>query len=125
MANSGWLTAVMKHGSDRAFSNLYDVLIEPAPGGLASKVSGLADSLKEMRFRIERVDFDALKVDTEYSEAQKMNYLKGVNRIKTVSLSIWETGGLNTIGTFVDWISSYYNFEKQYFIAGDPTATIT
>lgn len=117
----------MTYGSDRAFPNLYDVTITKSSDSNATKVTdypALTKALQIFRHRIERVDLDGIKVETDYNEAQKQNFLKGVTRIKSVTLSIWETSNLDVVRAFTAWISSYYNFEGQYFIPGDPTGEI-
>ena len=100
----------------RAFPNRYEVTITKAPSSINNNITLLAS----------KVNFeDSFGFNLEHNDAIQAFMMKGVNRIKGVTITFRETRKLDVMGTFKLWMNSIYDFGSHVFIDDiDPTGSV-
>ena len=123
MVQDNWsqLTTLINTESSRAFPNLYEVTI--------STDSNLHLSLLNLvtfPYQVKSFNFsDNFGFKLELNESIQIFMMKGVERIKGVTLVFKETSNYAVLTTLKSWINAIYDFNQHVFLPGDPTAVIT
>jgi hypothetical protein len=118
--STGQLTTLLNVESSRAFSNLFEVSITKSTGfAFSSDSSSIPYQAKSLNFS------DNFGFKLELNEAIQMFMMKGVERIKGVSIVFKETSNYTITNLIKSWMNSIYDFNQHVFLSGDPTGTIT
>ena len=118
MVQDNWaqVSTLINVESSRAFPNLFEVRITTNKGSTPSFLTYQAKSLSFS---------DTFGFKLELNEAIQMFMMKGVERIKGVSIVFKETSTYSVVTTVKTWMNSIYDFNQHVFLPGDPTGTIT
>jgi hypothetical protein len=108
---------LLNFGLDRAFPNLYSIIITP-PDDTGAGVS-LRDRMLDFTYYAEKVTFGGPAViETEYSEATKQFFIKNAQRVKTATITFRETSQYRVLSVFKDWMGNIYDFQNNIFLGG-------
>jgi hypothetical protein len=120
MENTNWVTAILDHGLDRAFPNLYNVSINPP-----NNDNSLTSMFRNVKYYAEKISFEpGFSFDTRYSDALKQFFIINATRIKTVSITFRETSLYGVIKGIKTWMNKIYDPDKNRFLQFNPEGEI-
>jgi len=120
MATS-WLTTLIST-PDRAFSNMYDVVVT------FPEISSYTANQGLISFSAEAITFEGgFSLDTIMDEGLKTNFIKGFTRPRTMTITFRETGDFLIYNIFKSyWMDKIYNQRFNVFnqLSGSPKGKI-
>jgi len=116
---SNWVSTLLSHSNNRAFSNLFEVILTP-PRGINESPS------IESKYFIESIEFSgmtSIKIDTENS----MRTIRptDASKITRASLSFRETSDLKITKFLRRWMEEIFDFKSNCYTSKSPFGKIT
>lgn len=103
--STNWVTNILEHGVDRAFPNLYQIEIQRKS----------EEYFPNSKYLAEKIDFGQFQITTDFNEAFQAHTFKGVEKIKSATISFRETSKFSVIQAIKGWMNDIYDFDTNSF----------
>lgn len=106
---TNWVTSLLEHGTDRAFSNLYEVEIS------RTGTSPSSWNFDNAKYLAEQVSFGTFSINTDYNKSFLSHVIKEIDKLKTINITFRETSSFETTRALKGWMNEIYDFDKNQF----------